>query len=156
MPNLSRRDFAHVAAALPFTRLANASTPDDESLCKLTIADPTRMIRAKQITATALIQSCIQRAKIYNPKVNAYITLMADGALAEAGRLDAEAKAGKFRGPLHGIPIALKDNIDTAGVRTTGGSAVYDDRFPDTDAEVVRRLKAAGAIMFPTANLQEL
>ena len=73
----------------------------------------------------------------------------------QAAELDAEASANRFRGPLHGIPIALKDNIDTAGTRTTGGSAVFEDRFPDEDADVVRRLKEAGAIILAKANLQE-
>jgi len=75
--------------------------------------------------------------------------------LAQAAQLDSEAKAGKFRGALHGIPIALKDNIDTAGTRTTGGSAVFDDRFPDADADVVRRLREAGALIVGKTNLQE-
>ena len=78
-----------------------------------------------------------------------------DAALAQAKALDAEQRAGKLRGPLHGIPIALKDNIDTAGVRTTAASAVFDDRVPDEDAEVARRLAAAGAVVVGKANLHE-
>ncbi len=77
------------------------------------------------------------------------------GALAEAEALDAELAAGRYRGPLHGIPMALKDNIDTAGVRTTAASAVYADRVPHTDAEVVRRLHAAGAIFLGKLNMHE-
>jgi hypothetical protein len=75
--------------------------------------------------------------------------------LAQAAQLDAEAKVGKFRGPLHGVPLALKDNIDTAGTRTTGGSAVFDDRVPAEEGFVVRRLKEAGAVILAKANLQE-
>jgi aspartyl-tRNA(Asn)/glutamyl-tRNA(Gln) amidotransferase subunit A len=80
---------------------------------------------------------------------------MRDGALAQAAHLDEEAKAGKFRSALHGIPIALKDNIDTAGTRTTAASGVFDDRIPDQDAEVVRRLKEAGAVLIGKTNLHE-
>jgi aspartyl-tRNA(Asn)/glutamyl-tRNA(Gln) amidotransferase subunit A len=81
--------------------------------------------------------------------------VLGEYALTKAAQLDAEARAGKFRGPLHGIPIALKDNIDTAGIRTTAASKVYDDRVPTEDAEVTRRLMAAGAVIIGKANLDE-
>ena len=80
---------------------------------------------------------------------------MRDQALAAARVLDDEQRAGKFRGPLHGIPIALKENIDTAGVRTTAASAVFEDRVPSADAEVARRLKASGAVIIGKVNLHE-
>ncbi len=88
--------------------------------------------------------ACLERIKIYNPKLDAYITVMGQSALAQAKELDEEQKAGKVRGPLHGIPIAIKDNIDTDGTRTTAASAVYDDRVPAEDAEVVRPIKSRG------------
>jgi aspartyl-tRNA(Asn)/glutamyl-tRNA(Gln) amidotransferase subunit A len=119
------------------------------------MTEASKKIQSGEITCTQLTQACIQRSEVYNSKVNAYITLMHDEALAQAAQLDAEAKAGKFRSPLHGVPIALKDNIDTAGTRTSGGSAVFEDRYPDEDADVVRRLKEAGAIILAKANLQE-
>ena len=90
-----------------------------------------------------------------NPKLNAFITVLRDQALAQARDLDAEQRAGRFRSPLHGIPIALKDNIDTAGTRTTAASAVFDDRVPEHDAEVTRRLKEAGAVLIGKTNLHE-
>jgi aspartyl-tRNA(Asn)/glutamyl-tRNA(Gln) amidotransferase subunit A len=102
-----------------------------------------------------LTEACLARIATYNPKLNAFITVLKPQALEQARLLDAEQKAGKLRGPLHGIPIALKDNIDTAGIRTTAASAVYDERIPTEDAEVVRRLKAAGAIFVGKANLHE-
>src|SRR5258708_31585909 len=76
-------------------------------------------------------------------------------ALKQSAQLDDEQKAGKFRGPLHGIPIALKDNIDTAGTRTTAASPMFRTRVPSEDAEVVRRLKASGAIILGKLNLHE-
>jgi aspartyl-tRNA(Asn)/glutamyl-tRNA(Gln) amidotransferase subunit A len=80
---------------------------------------------------------------------------MGKQALEQAAILDAEAKAGKFRGPLHGIPIGLKDNIDTAGTRTTAASPMFKDRVPTEDADIVRRLKAAGAVIIGKLNLHE-
>ena len=80
---------------------------------------------------------------------------MRDQALAQAKVLGEEQRAGRIRGPLHGIPIGIKDNIDTAGVRTTAASAVFEDRVPAEDAEVVRRLKVAGAILIGKCNLHE-
>jgi aspartyl-tRNA(Asn)/glutamyl-tRNA(Gln) amidotransferase subunit A len=157
----NRRDFllmtaaaATLAASGPTTAHA-APSAGSEELAKLTIADASQKIHAGALSSTDLVRACIERSRVYNAKVNAYITLMEEPALAQAAQLDAEARAGKFRGPLHGIPVALKDNIDTAGTRTTGGSAVFDDRVPDEDADVVRRLKQAGAVVLAKANLQE-
>jgi len=128
---------------------------DTDELTSLTLTEISARIRSRSVTPSQLVTACLQRINTYNPKINAFITVLHEQALAEAKQLDAEQKAGKFRGQLHGIPIALKDNIDTAGIRTTAGSAVFDDRFPKEDAEVARRLKAAGAIAIGKANLHE-
>ena len=80
---------------------------------------------------------------------------MADSALAEARAAEAEILRGEWRGPLHGVPVALKDLIDTAGVRTTSASALHKDRVPERDAEVVRRLRQAGAVIVGKNNLHE-
>src|SRR6516225_7469008 len=150
---INRREFIQMTAVA-----AAASTyaaPSSDELARLTISEASRKIHSGEISCVELTEACIARAKAYNPKINAYITIMSEPALAQAKALDAEAKAGKFRGPLHGIPVALKDNIDTVDARTTGGSAVFEDRFPDEDADVVRRLKAAGAVIVGKAGLQE-
>jgi aspartyl-tRNA(Asn)/glutamyl-tRNA(Gln) amidotransferase subunit A len=156
---INRRDFVKTtAAACALYAAANGASAlaaGTDDLARLTISEAARRIRSKEITATQLTEACLERIKIFNPKVNAYITVMQEEALAQAAQLDSEAKAGKFRGALHGVPIALKDNIDTAGTRTTGGSAVFDDRFPDADAEVVRHLREAGAVIVGKTNLQE-
>lgn len=136
------------------------------SVCKLsaqTTADPTRLslaqaaqqIRSRNLTSTALVEACLARITTYQPKLNAFITVLREQALKAARQADAEITAGRLRGPLHGIPIALKDNIDTAGIRTTAASAVFDDRVPSEDAEVTRRLLAAGAILIGKLNLHE-
>lgn len=128
---------------------------DGEDVTSLTLTEVSARMRARSVTPSQLVTACLQRINTYNPKLNAFITVLHDQALADAKQLDAEQRAGKFRSALHGIPIVLKDNIDTAGIRTTAGSAVFDDRFPKEDAEVARRLKAAGAIVMGKANLHE-
>ena len=92
------------------------------------------------------MQACLERIETYNPKLNAFIAVMKAEAIASARQMDAEQAGGRLRGPLHGIPFAVKDNIDTAGIRTTAASALFDDRVPERDAEVTARLKNAGAV----------
>ncbi len=126
-----------------------------EDLAGLALAEASARIRSRTVTPTQLAEACLARIETYNPKLNAFITVLREQSLQQARDLDREQAAGKLRGPLHGIPIALKDNIDTAGIRTTAASAVYDDRVPTEDAEVARRLKAAGAILIGKTNLHE-
>ena len=102
-----------------------------------------------------IAESCLARIESLNPSLNAFITVTADSALAAARIAEAEIARGLWRGPLHGVPIALKDLIDTAGVRTTSGSALHKDRIPSQDAEVVRLLKEAGAVILGKNNLHE-
>jgi aspartyl-tRNA(Asn)/glutamyl-tRNA(Gln) amidotransferase subunit A len=162
MSKIDRREFTLMAAAATafgsalHSVSAFAADPEPKGdLAFLTMTEAAKKLRSGEITSVALVTACLDRIKVLDRKVNAYITVIREEALAQAKQLDKEAKDGNFRGPLHGIPIALKDNIDTAGVRTTGGSAVYDDRFPDENAEVVRRLLLAGAIILGKTNLQE-
>jgi aspartyl-tRNA(Asn)/glutamyl-tRNA(Gln) amidotransferase subunit A len=167
---MSRREFTItvVGAAAAGTRQATASSEQTrpapapsssassgDTLAGLTLSDVSARIKAGTVTSTELVTACLGRIDVYNPKVNAFITVTREQALAQARVLDAERRAGRLRGPLHGIPIALKDNIDTAGVRTTAASAVFDDRVPSEDAEVARRLAAAGAVVVGKANLHE-
>ena len=102
-----------------------------------------------------LTRACLDRIEKLNPTLNAFITVTAESALAEARAAEIEISRGEWRGPLHGIPIALKDLIDTAGTRTTAASALYQDRVPTEDAEVVRRLRQAGAVILGKNNLHE-
>jgi len=124
-------------------------------LTSLTLSEASAQIRSGAVSSVQLTEACLARIDIYGPKLDAIITVMRKKALAQAQALDAERKAGRSRGPLHGIPIILKDNIDTAGTRTTAASAVYEDRIPAADATVVTRLKAAGAVILAKANLHE-
>jgi aspartyl-tRNA(Asn)/glutamyl-tRNA(Gln) amidotransferase subunit A len=120
-----------------------------------TLANASAAIRARAISPTELTQVCLNRIQKLNPAVNAFITVMEKEALAQARELEKDLTRGKWRGPMHGIPVALKDLIDTAGTRTTAASAVFADRVPVEDAEVVKRLKSAGAILLGKLNMHE-
>jgi aspartyl-tRNA(Asn)/glutamyl-tRNA(Gln) amidotransferase subunit A len=112
-------------------------------------------LRRREISPVEITRECLERVEKLNPSLNAFITVTAESALAAARLAEAEISRGEWRGPLHGIPVALKDLIDTAGVRTTAASALYKDRIPSEDAEVVRRLRQAGAVIVGKNNLHE-
>jgi aspartyl-tRNA(Asn)/glutamyl-tRNA(Gln) amidotransferase subunit A len=163
MANVNRRHFVQMSMALSaFTAVAGGrqvlavgGQDAQGTLVQLSMSEAARRIRARQLTSTELTKAFLQRIEIYNPKLNAFITVMGDEALRQAAFLDSEAKAGKFRGPLHGLPIVLKDNIDTAGTRTTAASLVFDDRVPTEDAFVTEKLRLAGAVILAKANMHE-
>ena len=119
------------------------------------LSEASELIRSKKVSPVELTRECLSRIERLNPRLNAFITLTADSALAEARQAEAEIQHGHWRGPLHGIPIALKDLIDTAGVRTTAASGLFKDRVPTEDADIVRRFKAAGAVFLGKLNLHE-
>jgi aspartyl-tRNA(Asn)/glutamyl-tRNA(Gln) amidotransferase subunit A len=120
-----------------------------------TIAEASDLVRSRQISPPELTQECLETITRLNPTLNAFITITAESALQAAQLADKEIAAGNWRGPLHGIPIGLKDLIDTADARTTAGSAVFKDRIPVEDADVVKMLKAAGAVLVGKQNLHE-
>ncbi len=156
MPSFRSR----LTLALGFAFAALAVSPalraaEDLATLTLTLTEAAARVRAGQVTSVQLTEACLSRIATYDGKLDAFITVMKSQALAQALALDAEAKAGKFRGPLHGVPIALKDNIDTANTRTTGGSALFADRVPTADAAVTTKLIAAGAVIIGKTNLQE-
>jgi len=122
---------------------------------ELTIAEAGRQIASRRLSPVDLTRAYLERIERLNPRLNAYITVTGDAALKQARALEDELKAGRRRGPLHGIPIALKDNIDTAGIRTTAASALFADRVPSEDAVVVRKLRDAGAVFLGKLNMHE-
>jgi aspartyl-tRNA(Asn)/glutamyl-tRNA(Gln) amidotransferase subunit A len=118
-----------------------------------TLKQASESLRARKISSAELTRACLDRIQTFNPKLDAWITVMREQALAQAKALDQELASGRPRGPLHGIPIGLKDNIDAAGVRTTAGSKTLAGNIPSEDAEVTRRLRAAGAVFVGKANM---
>ncbi len=127
----------------------------NEDLTTLSLTEAAARLRARQVTSTELTQACLARIRDRDPEINSFITLTDDLALKQAGAADSELRAGKYRGPLHGIPIALKDLVDVAGVRTTAGSALLADNVATADAEVTRKLREAGAVLLGKLNLHE-
>jgi Asp-tRNA(Asn)/Glu-tRNA(Gln) amidotransferase A subunit family amidase len=115
-----------------------------------------RWIETRQITSERLTKIYLDRLEKYQPKVNCVITLTRELALQQAKRADAEIAAGKYRGPLHGIPWGAKDLVDTAGIRTTWGAEPFRDRVPTTDAATVARLHQAGAVLVAKLSLGAL
>jgi aspartyl-tRNA(Asn)/glutamyl-tRNA(Gln) amidotransferase subunit A len=128
---------------------------ESQDLACLTLKEASELLRRKAASPVELTQACLKRIDTYNSVLNAFVTVTKDQAMEAARAMEAEQRQGKWRGPLHGIPIALKDNIDTAGIRTTAASELFKDRVPSEDAEVVRRLQNAGAILLGKTNLQE-
>src|SRR5215469_8203844 len=121
----------------------------------MTIADVSRHIRSKKLSPVELTNWFLQRIKRLNPVLNAYVTLTEERACADAKAAEKEISRGRYRGPLHGIPVSIKDNLVTKGIRTTAGSKVLAEWVPDHDATVVERLKKAGAIILGKTNMHE-
>jgi aspartyl-tRNA(Asn)/glutamyl-tRNA(Gln) amidotransferase subunit A len=126
-----------------------------EDLAFLPLHEVARRIQARELTSLAVTRLILDRIARLDPGLNGYITVMAGAALAQAEGLDRLLEDGTCLGPLHGVPIAIKDNIATAGVRTTMASRIYADWVPEEDATVVRRLKQGGAVILGKANLYE-
>ncbi len=119
------------------------------------ISGISEQLRRRTLSPLELTQAFLSRIEKLNPQLNAFITVTAESALAQARQAEAEIAHGAWRGPLHGIPLGVKDIIDTAGVPTTAASALFKNRIPEQDAEVVRRLKTAGAVILGKQNLHE-
>jgi len=137
---------------------AEAKAGKEFAVVEATIDDIHAAYRDGRLTARALVQTYLDRIEAYDrngPKLNSVISLNSE-ALAEADRLDALAKNGRWAGALHGIPLLLKDQIDVKGMRTTLGSILFKDFAPDRDGFVVRKLKSAGAIVLGKVTLGEL
>lgn len=153
----SRRKFlknsALITAGFAFTGCRLDQVPTDYTF--FSIAELSELIRQGKVSPVTITKACLKRIEQLNPKLNAFITVTAERALAEAALAEKEIREGKWRGRLHGIPISYKDNIDTAGIKTTAASAVFKDRIPTEDAAVVKKLRAAGAICIGKTNMHE-
>ena len=123
--------------------------------CYLTISEVAPLLKSKRLSPVELTSAYLDRIDQLNPKVNAFITTLRDEALQSARALESEIAAGRYRGPLHGVPIAVKDIFATNGHRTTCGSKILKDNITHYDATVVARLKAAGIILLGKLTMSE-
>lgn len=114
------------------------------------------LLRRREVSSEEVVGACLRRIESLNPKLAAFITVCDDVALQAARRADRELARGRSRGPLHGIPFAVKDALWTKGVRTTNGSRLFEEFVPTEDATVVARLRAAGAILLGKLNMMEI
>lgn len=127
--------------------------PDD--LAFLSIGQAAQLLRRKQVRPVDLVDACLARIDRLNPSLNAFITVVAERARRAAHKAEREIARGKWRGPLHGIPVALKDNVYTRGIRTTAGAKILTDFVPHDDADVTESLAQAGAIVVGKTNMHE-
>lgn len=140
---------ATVMAAASSAR--TASEPLDWSL-----TEASQALASGTVSSEELTKLCLTRIHKLDPSLNAFITLTEESALQQARECDRQRKTGRISSNLHGIPIALKDNIDTSGIKTTAAANVFKNRVPSEDAEVTRRLKAAGPVFLGKLNLDEM
>lgn len=126
-----------------------------DALCSRPLSEVAELIRGRDVSAADVTEAVLARIDRVGPTLNCYISVLHEQARAQARRLDEALQAGRYLGPLHGIPISLKDNINTAGIETTAGSPILAGSVPTTNATVVDRVQAAGAVVIAKANLYE-
>ena len=166
--HISRREFGQVVGAAALTAIPGGSAASPQNagpagpvpaggseLCFLSALELATRIRQKQVSAREVMTAHLAQIERINPKVNAIVTLVADRAMAAAARADEMTAKGGRLGVLHGLPVAHKDLVDTAGIRTTRGSRFYRDNVPERDALIVERIHAAGALTLGKTNTPE-
>jgi amidase len=154
--SLTRRDAAKVLAlAISAASASRASAAGASDICTMTAVDMAAAIRRKKLSAREAMAAHLKQIERVNPKVNAIVTLVAERAMENAAKADEAQARGAVLGPLHGLPIAHKDLVETAGVRTTFGSRIFKDNVPNRDGMVVESTRKAGAIMLGKTNTPE-
>ena len=141
-----------------FIRSSNETSlpASDEDIAFAPVTQLSRWIEKRQLTSERVTRIYLERLERFNPKLRCAITITRDLALKQAQQADQEIAGGKYRGPLHGIPFGVKDLLDTAGIPTTYGAEPFRNRIPSEDAEVVKRLQAAGAVLVAKLSLGAL
>src|SRR5580700_5912364 len=130
-------------------------TRSESELAFLTIEQAARLLRKRDISPSDLVEVALARIERYNPALNVFITIVADRARTEARRAEKQFRELRATSPLCGIPVSIKDNFLTRGVRTTAGSSILSDFVPDEDSDVVQKLKQVGAIVLGKTNMHE-
>lgn len=138
------------------SRVAHRAVPAEDELAFLPVTELSELVRRRRVTSVQLTQMYLARLKKYDPVLKCVISLTEDRALKQASAADAEIRAGKYRGPLHGIPWGAKDLLAVRGYKTTWGAGPFKDQVIDADATVVQRLDAAGAVLVAKLTLGEL
>ncbi|HEX7595590.1 MAG TPA: amidase [Gemmatimonadaceae bacterium] len=138
------------------SKVAHRAVPADDELAFLPVTELSELVRRKRVTSVQLTQMYLARLKKYDPVLKCVISLTEDRALRQAYAADGEIRAGKYRGPLHGIPWGAKDLLAVRGYKTTWGAGPFKEQVIDTDATVVQRLDAAGAVLVAKLTLGEL
>ncbi len=152
----SRRDVLTAVGVAAMSRAVPAPAVSDGEIVFASAAALARGIRAKRFSSEEVVKAYLKRIEAVNPKLNAIVLLTADSAVAQAREADRVVARGARFGPLHGVPMTVKDSVDTEGVITTGATKGYVKRLAEGDAVVVARMKAAGAILLGKTNLPEM
>lgn len=164
--NTGRRAFLQKAgvrpalAALAATGIAHSASAQSRptasaDLLKLSATEVAKLIREKKVSSVELVKACYERIDAVNPRLNAVVMQCRERAMKEAQEADAALARGQIKGPLHGVPMTIKDSLDTEGVVTTGGTQGRANFVPKKDATCVARLRAAGAILLGKTNTPE-
>ncbi len=124
-------------------------------ICYMSAGQLSGLIQRKEISPVEVIDAHLARIDATEPVLNSFITLLPEQARAAARRAEADIQGGKYRGPLHGIPVGLKDLFNTAGVRTTSGSKIFDNFIPAEDCTVAAKFRQAGAILLGKLNMHQ-
>ena len=120
---------------------------DTLEICYMSAGDLSKLVQNKEISPVEIIEAHLTRIDATEPVLNSFITLLADEARGAALQAEKDIQAGRYKGPLHGIPVALKDLYNTGGVRTTSGSRIFDNFIPTEDCTVAAKFQQAGAIL---------
>src|SRR5438067_4121451 len=150
----TRREILMGLAAVPLLRTPEAQTADP-SVCFMSAVEMARLIRTKKLSAREALAAHLKQIERVNPKVNAIVTLVPEMAAAAAAKADEMQARKEPLGPMHGLPVAHKDLMETRGIRTTFGSPLYQDYVPTEDEIVVDRMRRAGAITIGKTNTPE-
>src|SRR5438270_10166419 len=162
---MGRRDFLSTAALVgaaavagpgSLVKPAKAATEAGDSIVSASAGELAEAIRTKRLSSKTVVEAHLERIAKVNPKLNAIVQLTADAARKQADEADAALARGEIRGPLHGVPMTIKDTLETSGVICTGGTKGRANYVPKQDATAVARLRAAGAIFLGKTNVPEL
>src|SRR5262249_48420316 len=122
----------------------------------LSVSQLSELIKSRQVSPVEVVEGYLERIDRLNDRLYAYLTVCRDQAMEAARASERELARGAYRGPLHGVPVAVKDQLNTAGIRTTCGTPIFNDYVPDEDATVIAKLKAAGGLFLGQLHINQI